>query len=112
MRSIVVTQNEVQLGDVNETFLFSAIAGLERHCDSLHSCQVLLEGGDQTPERRKPFSITLLLRAGDHSIAVKADDWTHNELTARDAICTAIRRAEDELRDLKSTHTCTSCCSQ
>lgn len=110
MRCIVVTQTDVQLEGGTEAFLFNALAGLERECDSLRSSRVHLQGGDRAPQRRKPFCITLSLSAGEHQINVKAADWTNNALTARDAIGTAIRQAEMELRDLKLTNQCATCC--
>lgn len=112
MRSIVVTQSEIQLGSTTETFLFSALAGLGRPCDSLQSCRVHLEGGGSSAQPRKPFCVTLYLSAGEHHIAAHACDGTNNVLTARDVIRTAIGVAEDKLRNLKLTNECTSCCNQ
>ena len=110
MRSIVVTQSAVQLDGMAEAYLFSALAGLENQCDSLRSCRVHLQGAEGSPKRRKPFSVTLLLCVGEHFINVRASEWTNNALTARDAIGTAIREAEHELRNLRITNQCSTCC--
>ena len=112
MRSVVVTQIEVELDRATEVFLFKALAGLERDCDSLQSCQVHLECRPGALGARKPFCVTLLLSTGEHHIMVKSIDATNNALTARDAIRNAIHEAHNELRDLKLSNKCISCCGQ
>lgn len=112
MRSVVVTQSELELDSATEAFLFSALAGLERHCDSLRSCRVHVEAGRGSSGGRKPLSVRLLLNTGEHQIKVISLDWTNNCLTARDAIRTAIHQAESELRELKLTNKCATCCDQ
>ena len=111
-RNVVLTHTGFQLDAATEAFLLSAIAGLGRTCDSLLSCRVHLDGGDSQLGRRKPFCVTLSLKTSEHNIAVKMFDGTNNALTARDAIRGAIGAAENELRELKLTSKCTTCCDQ
>ena len=112
MKCIVLTQSKVELDEATETFLLSALDGLERECDSVQSCRVLLQGADSSPGARKPFCVTLLLSTPEYDISIKAIDSTHNALTARDTIRSAIGEAEDELRRLKLTGSCATCCDR
>src|SRR5688572_3842519 len=112
MRSIVLTHSQIEVEAATETFLLSALTGLDRHCDSLRSCRVHLEGGDASSGHRKPLRITLLLCTGEHYINVQASDWTDNALTARDAIRSVISQAQAELEELKLSNKCRSCCDQ
>jgi hypothetical protein len=112
MRSVVLTHTGFLFDRATETFLLSALAGLGRACDSLLSCRVHLEGGNSQLGRRKPFCVTLSLNTTEHNIVVKMFDGTNNALTARDAIRGAVTAAESELRELKLTSKCTTCCDQ
>ena len=112
MRCLVVTQSEMELDHATEAFLFNALAALECDCDSLRSCQDHLERRNGLRGVGKPFCVTLLLSTGEHQIVVKSIDATNNVLTACDAIRIAIDEAHSELRELKLTNKCTTCCYQ
>jgi hypothetical protein len=109
MKYVVITQNQVELDKPTETFLLSALEGLHRECDSIHSCRVHLRGADSTGGKPKPFCVTLSLSAGERHINVRSYEPTNNALTARDAIRAAIEQAADELRELKANNDCVTC---
>lgn len=109
MRNVVVTQSHFVIDKPTETFLFSGLDGLHRECDSLRSCRVHLQGGDSVPGRSRPFSVTLSLSTGEYHINVRSSDPTHNALTARDAIRSALSKAANELRTLRLSSQCLTC---
>ncbi len=112
MRYIDITHSGVQLDEATETFLLSELEGLRRECDSVHSCRVHLQGGSSSPERSRPFCVTLLLSTGEHHIVVKSCDGSTSTSTARDTISDVIGEAANELRKLKSSSDCATCSGQ
>jgi hypothetical protein len=112
MKYVVVTHSQFDLDKPTETFLLSALDGLQRECDSILNCRVHLQGVDSTSGKPKPFCVTLLLSTGEHHINVRAFEPTNNALTARDAIRAAIDQATLDLRDLKVPSNCVAALTQ
>jgi hypothetical protein len=113
MRYIVISQQEAEVETTTEDFLFSAIAGLERLCDSLTSCRVHVKGRSSPDGTRKSFSVKLNLDTSEHHIDVDSTDARSDRaLTATEAFQMALLRAEEALRKLTREGRCTTCCSK
>ncbi len=110
MRTVTVSLGDTELDGSTETLLFTAIANLERHCDSLLQCRVNVERGSRSSS--KAWRVTMLLSSSEKDIFVEGMDDGMDAPTPRTAILNAIREAEGALMELKRTKDCTTCCEQ
>ncbi|HEU4602563.1 MAG TPA: hypothetical protein VFS24_11365 [Steroidobacteraceae bacterium] len=110
MRTVTVSLGDTELDGSTETLLFTAIANLERHCDSLLRCRVNVERGGRASGHS--WRVTMLLSSSERDIFVEGMDDAMDAPTPRTAILNAIRQAEGALMALKRTKDCTTCCEQ
>lgn len=112
MRYIVILQKEVELEMATEEYLFAALSGLDRLCDSLVGCRVQIEERCSAGEDRGAVNVIMTLDTGEHRIRVSnADTHPGKRLGAKDAILAALGEAEEALRGLKEAGKCGTCCA-